>query len=82
MLWIGIQRRDVPAEMGHSRKTSWRRLVEWHAPRNAANSDQPDETVLLRAGPAAAKMRCGQWRMIFSLASGAASRKVCVTVLP
>ena len=31
VLRTGIQWRDVPAEMGRSGKTCWRRLVEWHA---------------------------------------------------
>jgi transposase len=31
VLRTGIQWRDVPAEMGCSGKTCWRRLVEWHA---------------------------------------------------
>ncbi len=30
VLRTGIQWRDVPAEMGCSGKTCWRRLVEWH----------------------------------------------------
>ena len=31
VLRTGIQWRDLPAEMGCSGKTCWRRLVEWHA---------------------------------------------------
>ena len=31
VLSTGIQWRNVPAEMGCSGKTCWRRLVEWHA---------------------------------------------------
>src|SRR3712207_1765247 len=31
VLRTGIQWRDVPAEIGCSGKTCWRRLVEWHA---------------------------------------------------
>lgn len=30
VLRTGIQWRDVPAEMGCSGRTCWRRLVEWH----------------------------------------------------
>jgi len=33
VLRTGIQWRDVPAEMGCSGKTCWRRLVEWQAAR-------------------------------------------------